>query len=88
MSKKADTKTSYHQNSFAYNTDDDDDLFNDPEYCEGGKYDPALYHTDYGRDEEQCRRDYIDNDGYDDVDGYDEYYGYQHEYERSAQWKK
>lgn len=51
---------------------------NNPEYSQGGKYDPELYHTDYSSDDagEQQRREYIDNDGYDINDGYDEYYGY------------
>lgn len=62
----------------------DDD---DPECRPGGKYDTAKYHTDYGRDEEQRRRNFIDNDGWDEVDGYDEYYGYEHENARSDQWK-
>lgn len=66
---------------------EDDELKDDPEYREGGKYDPALYHTDYGKDQEERRRRFIDNDGFDDDDGYDEYYGYEHENARSDQWK-
>lgn len=87
VSNKTATNTSSHQSPSSYSYDDDDDEQNDdPEYREGGKYDPALYHTDYGKDQEERRRRYIDNDGFDDDDGYDEYRGYEHENERSAQW--
>ena len=85
-SNKATTNTSSHQSSSSYSYDDDEELKDDPEYREGGKYDPALYHTDYGEDQEERRRRFIDNDGFDDDDGYDEYRGYEHENERSAQW--
>jgi len=71
-----------HSPSSYYNDEEDDD----DEYCEGGKYDPAKYHTDYSKDQESRRRRYIDNDGFDEDDGYDEYRGYEHEDERSSQW--
>lgn len=83
---KATAKSSSRQSPSSYSYDDDDELNDDPEYREGGKYDPALYHTDYGKDQEERRRRFIDNDGFDDDDGYDEYRGYEHENERSAQW--
>lgn len=83
---KGTTQSSSHQSSSSYSYDDEDELNDDPEYREGGKYDPALYHTDYGKDQEERRRRFIDNDGFDDDDGYDEYRGYEHENERSAQW--
>ena len=83
---KSSSRQGSSYNSYDYEDDDDDELDDDPEYRPGGKYDPAHYHTDYGKDEEQRRRNFIDNDGWDEVDGYDEYYGYEHENERSAQW--
>lgn len=87
VSNKPSTSTHYNQSSSSYSYDDDDDELNDdPEYREGGKYDPAKYHTDYSEDQEERRRRFIDNDGFDDDDGYDEYRGYEHENERSAQW--
>lgn len=85
-SNKATAKFSSHQSSSSNSYDDDDEPNDDPEYREGGKYDPALYHTDYGKDQEERRRRFINNDGFDDDDGYDEYRGYEHENERSAQW--
>lgn len=83
---KATAKSSSHQSSSSYSYDDGNELKDDPEYREGGKYDPAKYHTDYSEDQEERRRRFIDNDGFDDDDGYDEYRGYEHENERSAQW--
>lgn len=83
---KTTARASNYQSSSSYSYEDEDELTDDPEYREGGKYDPALYHTDYGKDQEERRRRFIDNDGFDDDDGYDEYRGYEHENERSAQW--
>ncbi len=85
ITKKSSQSNRYNSSS-SYSYDDDDELNDDPEYREGGKYDPAKYHTDYSDDQEERRRRFIDNDGFDDDDGYDEYRGYEHEYERSAQW--
>lgn len=80
-SSSAKTSTAKKSSSYSYD-EDEDEIDDDPEYRKGGKYDPALYHTDYSKDQEARRRRYIDNDGWDDDDGYDEYYGYEHEYER------
>ncbi len=65
---KAAAKTSSRQSS-SYSYDNDDEQNYDPEYREGGKYDPAKYHTDYSKDQEERRRRFIDNDGFDDDDG-------------------
>lgn len=86
VSETNKAKSSSNQSSSSYSYDDDEELSDDPEYREGGKYDPAKYHTDYSENQEERRRRFIDNDSFDDDDGYDEYRGYEHENERSAQW--
>lgn len=72
-----DTLTRYeHETDLGLGQYDISDDCDDDNREDDDHYDPELYHTDYDNFQEDRRRSYIDNDGYDDDDGYDEYYGY------------